>query len=137
MHRREGLGGSLRSCELASDDAYESVALRETQGGNLVAHNTLVTAAPSYPWRANSPTAAPFRTYRRVARTRDHETLRGPGRKRRSSTAHRQDQLSHRHRRIPVCHFTLVDDGDRLEATMWVLADATALVRRRKSIGPA
>ena len=32
-------------------------------------------------------------------------------------------------------HFTLVDDGDRLEAAMWVLADAAALVRRRELHG--
>src|SRR5713101_6507887 len=52
-------------------------------------------AAPSCPWLANSPTAAPFRTCRRVARNRDHETLRGPGRMLRSSTARRRDQYAH------------------------------------------
>jgi hypothetical protein len=33
---------------------------------------------------------------------------------------------------VPVFHFALIDDGDRLEPTMWMLADAAALVRRRE-----
>ncbi|HMB91720.1 MAG TPA: hypothetical protein VKP65_12790 [Rhodothermales bacterium] len=38
-------------------------------------------------------------------------------------------------RGVPVFHFALVDNGHRLEAPMWVLADAAALVRRRKRHG--
>ena len=137
MHRREGLGGSLRiSLTPAMTRTSPWPSGRRRVGISLL---TILwyAAAPSYPWRQIHPQLHHFE---HTAASRELATMKlfvDQGRKRRSSTAHRQDQLSHRHRRVPVCHFTLVDDGDRLEATMWVLADAAALVRRREPMGPA